>query len=152
MPASSAGVDGAHTHPLPNGVSYDVSNQLLSIFMVFVFWKLFFFFNWLFGIHAIGNGSWKKRQVGNFQVRNEVREFEPKLENFCSLKTFQLRSVLSNLNGNFLIPDFPTQNSPSSIFPTALSKYLNHDYLNDLGFQSHRFNPCISKEAPGRRH
>ena len=35
MPASSAGVDGAHTHPLPNGVSYDVSNQLLSIFMVF---------------------------------------------------------------------------------------------------------------------
>ena len=120
MPASSAGVDGAHTHPLPNGVSYDVSNQLLSIFMVFVFWKLFFFFNWLFGIHAIGNGSWKKRQVGNFQVRNEVRMFEPKLEIFwylnTALKTFQLQSVLSNLNGNFLTSDFSTQNSPTSHF------------------------------------
>ena len=41
MPASSAGVDGAHTHPLPNGVSYDVSNQLQSIFMVFPFFFAF---------------------------------------------------------------------------------------------------------------
>jgi len=31
MPASSAGVDGAHTHPLPNGVSYDDFNRIDSI-------------------------------------------------------------------------------------------------------------------------
>ena len=51
---------------------------------------------------------------------NEVGKFEPKLENFVlfntELKTFQLRSILSNLNRNFLTPDFPTQNVPTSHF------------------------------------
>ena len=31
-----------------------------------------------------------------------------------TLKTFQLRSILSNLNRNFLTSDFPTQNFPTS--------------------------------------
>ena len=67
MPASSAGVDGAHTHPLPNGVSYDVSNQLQSIFMVFPFFTIDYIqdFNRIDSIRA----SQKKRRADD--IRNK---------------------------------------------------------------------------------
>ena len=51
--------------------------------------------------------SWKlfKWKFRNEIGKNEVGKFEPKLENFLlvytGLKTFQLRLVLSNLNGSF---------------------------------------------------
>ena len=66
------------------------------------------------GIHEVGKGCWKKPKVVSWKVRNEigkneVRKSEPKLEFFATaLKTFQLRLVLSNFNGNLLTSDFPT--------------------------------------------
>ena len=52
--------------------------------------------------------------------KNEVGKCEPKLMKFflfnTAWKTFQLRSVLSNLNGRFLTSDFLTINFPTSRF------------------------------------
>ena len=56
--------------------------------------------------------NWKER---NWKIRAKVVKF---LENYfnIALKTFQLRSVLSNLNGNFITSEFSTQIFPTSRF------------------------------------
>ena len=60
--------------------------------------------------------NWKER---NWKIRAKVVKF---LENYfnIALKTFQLRSVLSNLNGNFITSEFSTQIFPTRFFRTDL--------------------------------
>ena len=73
---------------------------------------------------AIGKTrSWKLR---NEIEKNEVGKFESKLENVwlfnTALKTFQLWSVLSNLNWNFLTSNLKLSNL--SFFPITLFNYM----------------------------
>ena len=69
--------------------------------------------------------------------KNVVGKVEPKLEIFLLpntlLKTFQGRSVLSNLNENFLTPDFPIKKFRTSRFSIDISNYMYPIiYIDDL--------------------
>ena len=67
--------------------------------------------------------------------KNVVGKVDPKLETFYHpiLKTFQGRSVLSNLNENFLTPDFPIKKFRTSRFSIDISNYMYPIiYIDDL--------------------
>ena len=129
------------------------------------------------GIHVVGKGNWKQREVGKFEVKLErmklesssrklkssiavekfsiklkrsiwVRKLFLELESFpCPLvisnfshiiqtvaklsnfsDIFPLRSVLSNINRNFLISDFPAARSFQLPFPMFPSYLWNDPY------------------------
>ena len=97
--------------------------------------------NYISGLHVIGKGSWKKQEVGNFQVgKLEVRKFPLRLESTNrSWKVFN--AVLSNQKFSNFGSSFPTSFFPISFrtskllvfsnpFPTTSRKYTRFKILN----------------------
>ena len=104
---------------------------------------------WLIvGMHVVGKGSWKKREVRKFKMKLErikLKSSKPKLEKFLllntALKTFQLRSVLSNLLVKWKLSNFRFSNLRFfnfAFFPTAISNYMYPVFQNS------------SKSPPGK--
>ena len=86
--------------------------------------------------------SWKEKVVKtrSWKVRMEVGKkhvgkFESKLKYFSllntALETFQLRMVLSNLNGNFLTSNFPTSRFFQLFFPSSFITLNELDEMSE---------------------